>query len=285
MIRTLRPCFLLVLVLLVPYGAGGTDTSCTADSDCWFRSVGEAAGSSTGDQKPYSDWDCALWCLNHYGPDYEAKSTGLLCSCSYNPGKKAAPSPTPPSWPTIAPSRTISCDQECKNYAPGRVYGANATETGAAGLCQCLCKQGFVPNKNMECVSADDAAWQSFLGTCGDLRGYSQGGGETFVVTQQELITFLKRVEKANPDSSWAQIVAALHMALYNNDAMEQKLPILNVPYSRGVLKPMAGRTLTCSAGLPRGSPILPGTLRNSSGPTTARSRNWAMPMVHSGST
>ncbi|KAF5044893.1 hypothetical protein DSECCO2_486960 [anaerobic digester metagenome] len=227
---TLRPCYLLVLVLLVPCVAGGTDTGCTEDSGCWFRSVGEAAESSAGDQKPYSDWDCALWCLNHYGPDYEAESTGQLCSCTYNPGKKATSSPTPESRQTVAPLRTVSCDQDCKTYAPGRVYGANATGTGTTGMCQCSCKQGYVPNKNMECVSVDDAAWESFMGTCRDLRGYSQGGGETFVVTQQELVTFLKKVEKANPDYSWAQIVAALHVALYNNDALEQKLPILNVP-------------------------------------------------------
>jgi hypothetical protein len=209
--------------------AGGTDSGCTADSDCWFRSVGEAAWPSAATQKPYSDWDCALWCLNNYGPEYEPEATGQLCSCSYNPGKKAA-SPTPASRPTTAPTRTVSCDQDCKNYAPGRVYGANATGTGANGVCQCSCKKGFVPDANGNCISADAAAWQSFTGTCRDLRRYSVGHGETFVVTRQELITFLKRVEQANPDYSWAQIVAALHVALYSTDALDQKLPVLNIP-------------------------------------------------------
>lgn len=50
------------------------------------------------------------------------------------------------------------------------------------------------------------------------------------MVTQQELITYLRRVEAANPGYGRAQIVAALHAALYGDDALSQRLPIVNIP-------------------------------------------------------
>jgi len=76
----------------------------------------------------------------------------------------------------------------------------------------------------------DAAAWQSFTRTCGDLQQYTQGGGGTFVVSRQELLTYLERVEQANPDASWKQIVAALHVALYNDDALSRTLPLIPTP-------------------------------------------------------
>jgi len=77
--------------------------------------------------------------------------------------------------------------------------------------------------------SDDDAVWATFQNKCGNLKEFTSGKGEAFTVTQQELINYLKKVEEANPGSSWKQIIAALHVNRYQDDAFSQTLPGTNI--------------------------------------------------------
>jgi len=205
----------LILLLLVSFAAAADDLD-------WFQKVGEAASKNTASQN--STTDCNAWCLEKYGPQWTPGVWSKGCTCIYNPGSKKDD-----SSPVYVPTKD-TCDQECKKYQTSRIYGANASGISIQGFCRCTCKDGYVPNNKMECISEEDAAWESFQDKCRDLREFTKGGGDTFTVTQQELIYYLKKVEKANSGSSWKQIVAALHVNRYNDDALSKKLPILGTP-------------------------------------------------------
>ncbi|MCK9591338.1 MAG: hypothetical protein M0Q91_04940 [Methanoregula sp.] len=172
---------LLILLLLVPFAAA-------ADAQDWFQKVGEAASNNAASQN--SATDCNAWCLENYGPQWTPGVWSKGCTCVYNPvSKKNDSSPV-----YVHPKD--SCDQECKKYQTGGIYGANASGISVQGVCRCTCRDGYVPNKKMECISEDDAAWESFQVKCRDLREYTKGGGDTFTVTHQELIYYLKKDEK-----------------------------------------------------------------------------------------
>jgi hypothetical protein len=218
-------CFVLIPGIAT---AAAYDPECVADADCWAQSLGKAAGVQ------YTVASCNDFCIENHGLQSLGKIVNNICQCQCKPGFKEDSS-------LVCVRSESSCNQDCKNYHAGRIYGANAYGKIVNGVCECKCQEGYEPNENLACVEIfseddfdeihdDDTAWETFMDKCRDLRQFTRGGGDTFTVTQLEFINYITRVEEANPGSSWKQILAALHVNRYPNDAFDQTLPLLGTP-------------------------------------------------------
>lgn len=230
--KLLFASFMLIFLcfVLIPGIATGAayDPECVSDSDCWAQSLGKAAGVQ------YTVTSCNDFCIENHGFQSLGKIVNNICQCQCKPGFKEDSS-------LVCVRSESSCNQDCRNYHAGRIYGANAYGKIVNGVCQCRCQEGYEPNENLACVEVfseddfdeindDDAVWETFMDKCRDLREFTRGSGDSFTVTQQEFINYITRVEEANPGSSWKQILAALHVDKYRKDAFEEKLPILGTP-------------------------------------------------------
>jgi hypothetical protein len=218
---------LMISLLFVHFASAAYDPECVSDADCWARSLGKAAGVQ------YTPTSCNDFCIENHGLQSSGKIVNNVCQCQCNPGFKEDLS-------LICVRSESSCNQDCKNYHAGRIYGANAYGTIINGVCECKCQEGYEPNENLACVEVfsendfdgindDDPDWQTFISKCGNLREFTRGTGDTFTVTQQEYINYITRVEEANPGASWKQILAALHVNRYPDDAFHQRLPGTNI--------------------------------------------------------
>lgn len=168
----------------------------------------------------------------------------------------AVPAPEPP--PVTA--TLIPAGQEQGTDRPGRDYRRFASESSnqcqsvcqAEGQCQawtyvkpgiqgpqgqCWLKHS-TPGKQRNdcCVSGvkqgiageNDAAWLTVKDKCTDLREYNATRGR-LKVSSQQLVAYVRQVERSNPGRTPQQIIAALHAPQYGSD-LNRGLPIFNVP-------------------------------------------------------
>ncbi len=228
MVRYTRTIVFLGLLLLFPPAMAAYDPACTADADCWAQALGKASGVQ------YTGASCNEFCIENHGPQSTGNLANNVCQCQCKPGFTEDRS-------LVCVRSAGSCYQDCKNYHAGSVYGTNAYGTVVNGVCECRCREGYGPDDTLACVETfseddfkeipdEDQTLETFTAKCQDLREYVRGGGESFTVTEAELLDYLKRVESANPGSSWKQIIAALHVSQYPDDAFNKKLPVLGTP-------------------------------------------------------
>jgi hypothetical protein len=225
-IHTFGASALLIFLLLIPFTAA-------ADADEWGKALVKAAetNSNWDPQKPYDGLSCNDYCNKYYGPNSSWQVVSSRCICQCKQGFEEKFSSTSILYRRCVPY-IDPCSQQCTVFQAGRIHGANAYGQRVNGACECMCRDGYTPNKNLECVLAfsdDDAVWAAFQDKCGNLNEFIRGKGEAFTVTQQEFINYLKKVEESNPDASWKQIIAALHVNRYQDDAFSQTLPLTNI--------------------------------------------------------